>query len=82
MKSLDTHLATGYLDVPGAILYYEVMGFGPTLLLIPGGAADAGDFARIISSRADRYTVVTFAPRGTSRSRLTDTAPNLSVDVR
>lgn len=38
---------TGTLKVPGATLYYEVRGSGPVLLMIPGGASDAGVFGDI-----------------------------------
>lgn len=56
------------LKVPGATLYYEVLGSGPTLLIIPGGPQDAGVFAELSQWLADRYTVVTYDPRGNSRS--------------
>ena len=59
---------TDALEVPGATLHYEVCGTGPVLLLIPGGPADAGAFAPIRSELSDRYTVVTYDPRGLSRS--------------
>lgn len=58
------------LSVPGATLYYEVRGSGPLLLLMPGGPADAGTFRRIEAPIAERYTVVTYDPRGLSRSTL------------
>lgn len=59
---------TDTLRVPGATLHYEVSGVGPVLLLIPGGPADSGAFAPIRSVLSDRYTVVTYDPRGLSRS--------------
>ncbi|MDP8901954.1 MAG: alpha/beta hydrolase [Actinomycetota bacterium] len=59
---------TDTLEVPGATLHYEVRGDGPVLLLIPGGPADAGVFAAIRGELSDRYTVVTYDPRGLSRS--------------
>ena len=58
------------LKVPGATLYYEVRGTGPTLLMMPGGPADAGVFRVIADALAPVYTVVTYDPRGLSRSRL------------
>jgi pimeloyl-ACP methyl ester carboxylesterase len=61
---------TGALDVPGATLYYEVRGSGPVLLLIPGGGGDAGMYGGLQADLTDRYTVVTYDPRGLSRSRL------------
>lgn len=62
------------LKVPGATLYYEVEGTGPTLLIIPGGPQDAGVFAELSSALADRYTVVAYDPRGNSRT-IFDGAP-------
>ena len=59
---------TDTLKVPGATLHYEVRGYGPVLLLIPGGPADAGAFVPIGGELSDRYTVVTYDPRGLSRS--------------
>ena len=61
---------TGTLRVPGAALHYEVCGTGPVLLLILGGPADASGFAPIRSVLSDLYTVVTYDPRGSSRSPL------------
>jgi pimeloyl-ACP methyl ester carboxylesterase len=63
---------TATLKVPGASLYYEVIGAGPILLTIPGAPADAGAFAAIAGQLADRYTVVTYDWRGSSRSPLDD----------
>ena len=36
---------TGTLKVPGATLHYETRGSGPVLLLVTGGAGDAGLYA-------------------------------------
>lgn len=58
------------LDVPGARLYHEVRGDGPTLLLICGGVYDAAGYAGLAAALADRYTVVTYDRRGNSRSPL------------
>ena len=59
---------THTLRVPGATLVYEVRGTGPLLLLIPGGPADSSVFAPIRSVLSERYKVVTYDPRGLSRS--------------
>ncbi|WP_142269124.1 alpha/beta hydrolase [Streptomyces sp. NBC_00080] len=61
---------TGTLAVPGATLHYETRGSGPVLLLIPGGAGDAGLYAGMAPELATRYTVVSYDPRGLSRSPL------------
>ncbi|MEV0713692.1 alpha/beta hydrolase [Asanoa sp. NPDC050611] len=57
-------------DVPGAGLYHEVRGTGPTLLLICGGVYDAAGYAGLARALADRYTVITYDRRGNSRSPL------------
>ncbi|MBH1937652.1 alpha/beta fold hydrolase [Streptomyces sp. AV19] len=66
---MDT-LESGTLTVPGARLYHEVRGSGPLLLLIPGGASDAEVFRRTADALAARHRVVTYDPRGISRSPL------------
>ena len=60
----------GTLNVPGANLYYEVRGAGPVLVMMPGGPADAGAFRVIADLLAAYHTVVTYDPRGLSRSKL------------
>ena len=72
---------TGALKVSGATLYYEVCGTGPVLLLIPGGPADAGGFAPIRDVLSDRYTVVTYDPRGLSRSPFDGEARDTTVQT-
>jgi pimeloyl-ACP methyl ester carboxylesterase len=67
-KALTTKVH--HLQVPGASLYYEVRGSGPVLLMIPGGPVDATAFEPIARRLADWYTVVTYDPRGLSRSSL------------
>jgi pimeloyl-ACP methyl ester carboxylesterase len=56
------------LPVPGATLHYEVTGSGPVLLLIAGGFTDGGIFDSIVGQLAADYTVITYDPRGNSRS--------------
>jgi len=63
-------MKTDTLAVPGATLYYEVRGAGPTLLLICGGVYDAAGYAGLAERLADEYTVVTYDRRGNSRSPL------------
>jgi pimeloyl-ACP methyl ester carboxylesterase len=69
MTAAQTHT----LEVPGAVLTYDVRpGPGPVLLLIgsPMGAAGFGTLAGYFADR----TVVTYDPRGVERSRRTDGA--------
>ncbi len=58
------------LSVPGASLYYEVRGSGPTLLIVPSGNGDATPFAPLAQLLSDRYQVITYDRRGFSRSEL------------
>ena len=69
------------LKVPGASLYYEVRGAGPVLLLIPGGAADAGVYTGLAGLLAGRYTVVTCDQRGNSRSPLDGPGEDQRIEV-
>jgi clorobiocin/coumermycin A biosynthesis protein CloN7/CouN7 len=59
------------LDVPGACLYYEVQGSGPTLMLI-GHPMGVSGFSAIAPLLAEYYTVVTYDPRGFARSTIED----------
>lgn len=70
------------LAVPGANIYYEVTGTGPTLLIIPGGPQDAGVFADLAQRLSDRYTVVTYDPRGNSRTTVDVELGDLDMAVQ
>ncbi|GAA2800823.1 alpha/beta hydrolase [Saccharopolyspora taberi] len=72
---------SGTLAVPGATLHYEKRGSGPVLLLIPGGAGDAGMYEGIAAELASRYTVVSYDPRGLSRSPLDGPLTDQRVEV-
>jgi pimeloyl-ACP methyl ester carboxylesterase len=69
------------LKVPGASLHYEVQGSGPVLLIIPGMPADAGLYSVLARQLTDTYTVVTYDPRGISRSRLDGPPQDQRVEV-
>jgi pimeloyl-ACP methyl ester carboxylesterase len=75
-------LTPSTLKVPGADLYYEVRGAGPVLLVIAGGPQDAGVFDGVARHLATRYTVVTYDPRGNSRSMFEGAPQELSLDVQ
>jgi len=66
--------------VPGATLHYEVTGLGPVLLLIAGGGTDGGIFDGIVGRLAADYTVITYDPRGNSRSPYDGAAADERVD--
>ncbi len=69
------------IAVPGATLYAEMRGDGPLLLMIPGGPADAGVFSALASELSDRYKVVSFDPRGNSRSHFDHEPLDLDMNV-
>jgi pimeloyl-ACP methyl ester carboxylesterase len=77
-----TEPKTYTLDVPGAVLHYDVRSNDastqPVLLLIgsPMGAAGFGTLAGHFTDR----TVVTYDPRGAERSKRTDGAPESTPD--
>jgi pimeloyl-ACP methyl ester carboxylesterase len=73
---------TGLLPVPGATLYYEVRGTGPTLLMISPGLGDCGFYGGVADQLADIYQVVTYDRRGNSRSRLDNPDEDLDVAVQ
>lgn len=70
---------TQTLDVPGARLYYERQGRGPLLLMI-GSPMDSTGFAPLAAALADRYTVVTYDPRGLGHSTRDDTAADVTPE--
>ena len=72
---MNTHTTnsqvTGHrVQVPGARLYYQTQGNGPTLVLLGGGPANADTLAPLAAQLAGRYTVVSYDRRGYSRSEL------------
>lgn len=69
-----TTTATGMLDVPGAVLRYQVAGTGPLLLISQSGEGDADRSNDLVAHLTAEYTVVTYDRRGLSRSRLDDPA--------
>jgi len=74
-----TTLVVGTLAVPGANLYYQVRGAGPTLLLMSGGHGDANSFDGMVAALAEHFTVVSYDRRGYSRSPLADPAAPQTV---
>ncbi|XIE79363.1 alpha/beta fold hydrolase [Streptomyces sp. SBR177] len=75
------HLEVGHLKVPGATLRHESRGSGPVLLLVPGGAGDAGMFEGMADLLADAgHTVVSYDQRGLSRSPLDPLDPQDPLD--
>lgn len=71
------------LEVPGARLHFAVSGSGPVLMLI-GLPMDSSGFSMVAPLLADRYTVVTYDPRGLGLSTIEDpdqdNTPELCAD--
>ena len=73
---------THTLDVPGAVLHYDVRSNDAStrpVLLIIGSPMGASGFVTLASHFTDR-TVVTYDPRGADRSRRTDGAAETTPD--
>ncbi|AOH56571.1 hydrolase [Peribacillus muralis] len=64
------------LQVNGAHLYYERIGQGPVIILIPGANGTGDIFARTAGFLQEQYTVVTYDRRGYGKSELTTSLPN------
>src|SRR5438094_8165538 len=76
MTQTRTDMTTHTLDVPGALLTYDVRSSGSSthpVLLIIGSPMGAGGFVTLAGHFPDR-TVVTYNPRGAERSKRTDNA--------
>ena len=77
-----TRLQTHTLDVPGAVLHYDVRSNDASaepVLLLAGSPMGATGFGTLAGHFTDR-TVVTFDPRGAERSKRTDGALRSTTD--
>jgi pimeloyl-ACP methyl ester carboxylesterase len=70
------------VEVDGAELWYEVRGSGPLLLMIPGGNADSELFGGVAPLLAEDYRVLTYDPRGLSRSTVEDRTADITVETQ
>ena len=77
----ESQLTTHTVDTPGARLYYEQRGTGPLLLLI-GSPMDSTGFTGLAGALADRYTVVTYDPRGIGNSSREDTDQDVTPELQ
>ena len=82
MTQTTTDMTTHTLDVPGALLTYDVRPSGSSthpVLLIIGSPMGASGFVTLAGHFGDR-TVVTYDPRGAERSKRTDNASQTTPD--
>lgn len=63
------------IEVAGAELYYESAGTGEPLVLIPGFASGIWSWKYQIKDLSELFQVISFDPRGISRSRNTEVTP-------
>ncbi|MDQ6694742.1 MAG: alpha/beta hydrolase [Chloroflexota bacterium] len=68
MNSLPNH-TTGYVEVPGARLYYEVAGEGHPLVLLHAGIADNTMWDPQFLLFAEKYRVIRYDTRGFGKSQ-------------
>ncbi|KAJ2962518.1 hypothetical protein NQZ79_g2350 [Umbelopsis isabellina] len=61
---------SSFLDVPGARLYYEKLGTGPVLVLVPGANGEHSIWTPLRQLIKDHFTVITYDRRGFSQSKL------------
>jgi pimeloyl-ACP methyl ester carboxylesterase len=62
-------VTTGFLEVPGGQLYYEVAGTGHQVALIHAGVADNRMWDEQFTALADRYRVIRYDTRGYGKTR-------------
>jgi pimeloyl-ACP methyl ester carboxylesterase len=60
---------SGYLDLEGGRLYYEVAGNGPPLVLVHAGVADLRMWDAQVPAFAEQYRVIRYDERFAGRSR-------------
>jgi pimeloyl-ACP methyl ester carboxylesterase len=69
------------LEVPGALLHYEIRGEGPLMVLV-GAPMDARSFAPLADRLAVDHTVLTTDPRGINRSSVDDPDQDSTPQMR
>jgi 3-oxoadipate enol-lactonase len=72
---------SGFVDVPGGRLYYEVEGDGRPLLLIHGGLGNLRMWDGQVPAFAERYRVIRYDTRGYGRSETEDVEFSNRADV-
>src|SRR5438093_1062280 len=70
VAALKNQRASGWADVNGGRLHYEIYGRGPALVFLHAGIADSRMWDEQVRYFSDRYTVVRFDMRGFGQSNL------------
>src|SRR4029077_6305468 len=69
--STNKALKSGFVEIPGAQLYYEMMGEGDPLLLLHGGALDGRMWDEQFLFFAQQHQVVRYDMRYSGQSKAT-----------
>jgi pimeloyl-ACP methyl ester carboxylesterase len=72
---------TGYVDVPGGRLYYEVAGEGQPILFVHADVSDHSMWDEQVAAFAPRYRVITYDKRGFGKTTSEDGAYSPREDI-
>ncbi len=81
MRAFSNEATTGYADVYGARLYFEMMGMGHPLVLIHAGIADSRMWDDQFTDFAEHYRVIRYDIRGFGKSAMPTGSSSTSRDL-
>jgi 3-oxoadipate enol-lactonase len=81
VRAFSNEATTGYADVYGARLYYEMMGMGHPLVLIHAGIADSRMWDDQFTDFAEHYRVIRYDIRGFGKSAMPTGSSSTSRDL-
>lgn len=73
---------SGFLDIDGARIYYEIDGAGPSVVLLHGAMMDTRMWEPQVPALAEQFSVVRFDQRGYGRSTQPPTPYRSHEDFR
>ncbi len=73
---------SGFVEVPGGRLYYEVDGDGPSVTLIHAGVAHVRMWDAQVAAWRDRYRVIRYDTRGFGKTKTEDVPYSNRADLR
>lgn len=74
-------MSQGSIPIEGAELYYETRGEGAPVLIVQGGINEAGATNQLAAYLAHHHQVITYDRRGISRSRVSESEPEISMSL-
>src|SRR4249920_17672 len=81
MTNGQTDATTGYVEVPGGRLYYEVAGQGQPVLFIHADVSDHSMWDEQVAAFAPNYRVITYDKRGFGKTTSQDGAYSPHEDI-